>query len=81
VDPSHEEESLRVLIHLLGRNAYREGFASLSLQLLAPRRFHDILDDAGLVARERMPVYAAFAPNHAGLSTAPLYMTRADLDV
>jgi hypothetical protein len=81
VDPSVEEEGVRVLIHLLGRQGYRDGFIALSSVLLAPQRIYRILADAGMVERERRALYAAFSPRHGHLQGANWYMTPADFDV
>src|SRR5262249_16806826 len=81
VDPEVDQEALRVLIHLLGRAAYSEGFVSFSFEIMGPQRMYSMLEAAGVVGRDRVVMYAAFSPNYARLKDAMWYATRADFDV
>lgn len=80
VDPSRDDD-LRVLMHHLSRQAWREGFASLSLEFLGPRRPRALLAAAGMVERGKRVLYASFAPqDEARVRTLDWYVTSADED-
>jgi hypothetical protein len=80
-DPSRGDHG-QLLIHLLSRAAYREGFAALSLPFLGSRAQRGMLAGAGMMERaDRAEMYVHFCPeNQAELHTLDWYVTCADED-
>jgi hypothetical protein len=68
----------RALWLALMRDGYKRGARSLSVECLAPARIARSLKDAGLVARNRAPVYAAFTSEK---PEGDWFVTPADADV
>lgn len=80
VAPTHEGHVHR-LIHLVAREAYRQGFFNLSQEFLGPSAWRDSLVAAGMRARDKRMLYACFGPqDEALLGTLDWYMTSADED-
>lgn len=80
VDPTRKGSEHR-LIHLLAKEAFQQGFSSLSLEFLGPVAGRDSLLEAGLRERGKRVLYASFAPQDEGqLRTLDWYVTGADED-
>ena len=70
------------LWHELTRECYRRGCASLTTEFLGSERVKRVLKDAGLIARDRSPLFAAVdAEAPPILHERHWYITRGDVDV
>jgi hypothetical protein len=79
-DPACHDH-VRLALHLLSRQAYREGFSNLSMEFLGPPRLQRLLVGAGMVERGQRALYASFAPGDEDrLRSLDWYMTSADED-
>jgi hypothetical protein len=82
VDPAVQDDTLRVMVHFLAREAYKDGFVSMSCELLGDAAIVDSLKAAGMLERERLQYFASFSAADArALHKLPWYATRADFDV
>jgi hypothetical protein len=70
-----------LLVDTLARQAYREGFSTLSLDFMGGADDCEALRRAGMRERDRRPVFASFAVGQdVTLRGLPWYVTRADID-
>jgi hypothetical protein len=78
-DPAVDGAARSLWLHLASEG-YREGHRSLSVNFLGPPRDRNAMSAAGLVERERRPVYASFAGADPAGSGSSWYLTAADDD-
>ncbi len=78
-DPGVEGASRSMWLHLAS-HAYRQGYRSLSVEFLGPRRDQEAIKASGMVERARRPVYATFARDADRTHTVDWYLTSADDD-
>lgn len=72
---------LHRLVHLLAREASKQGFFSLSTEFLGPQQWRDSLEAAGMRERGKRTLYASFGSHaEARIHAADWYVTSGDED-